>query len=328
MIEKTVEASALAAPVTVLKTFAVTVTDAKSDGPIADAQVGYMNRPELSAQVTGANGTVTSYPMPDGDVRIKVSAKGYLPAEATVMIGGTAAASAAVKLERDPSDLRGKLSLMIQNKAGRGIAASIQFGGKARDVSGRSNGKGIYARALVPGRYPITVNARGFAEVTRNIVITADKTLPLKIVLSPLSKPAPIVSSGGGVSSGGSSGLAVVTKKGIRLKRKLSFVKGGAELTADSLRVLNSLAQGLRRVSAITKVQIGVHTGGRGAMNEQMKLSRARAKTIKSYLVKKKVDRKRLRVRGFGATKPLAPPLTKRGRQKNQRVKFKIIKVK
>ena len=120
----------------------------------------------------------------------------------------------------------------------------------------------------------------------------------------------------------------MVTKRGIRIKRKLSFVKGGAELTADSLRVLNSLAQGLRRVSAIQKVQIGVHTGGRGAMPAQMKLSRARAKNIKSYLVKKKVDRKRLRVRGFGASKPLAPPLTKRGRQKNQRVEFKIIKVK
>jgi outer membrane protein OmpA-like peptidoglycan-associated protein len=328
VIEKTVEAPVAVAPVTVLKTFSVEVADEKTNAPIADAQIGYTNRPELSAQVTGTNGSITSYPMPDGEVRIRVSAKGYLAAEATIMVGGAEVAAADVKLKKDPSDQRGKLSLTVQNKAGRGVAASIQFGGKARDVSGRSNSKGIYMRELVPGRYPVTFNARGFAEVTRNIVITAGKTLPLQVVLSPLSKPAPVVSSGGGASSGGGSGLAVVTKRGIRIKRKLSFVKGGAELTADSLRVLNSLAQGLRRVSAIKKVQIGVHTGGRGAMTAQMKLSRARAKRIKSYLVKKKVDRKRLRVRGFGATKPLAPPLTKRGRQKNQRVEFKIIKVK
>ena len=327
VIEKTVEAPVVTPVLPVLKTFNVMVLDAKTSAPIVDAKMGYVTSSELSPQLTGTSGSITSYPFADGEVRIRVSATGYLPEEASVLVGGADALSTEIKLKKDPSDRRGKLKLIVQNLSGRGLSASIQFGGKARDITGRTSSKGLYDRELVPGRYPITLNARGFAEVKRNVVITADKTLPLTIVLTPLKKPAPVPSSGGTVSSGGGSGLAVVTKKGIRLKRKLSFVKGGAELTGESLRVLNALAQGLRRVPAIKKVQIGVHTGGRGSMKAQMKLSRARAKSIKAYLVKKKVDRKRLRVRGFGASKPLAPPLTKRGRQKNQRVKFKIVKV-
>jgi OmpA-OmpF porin, OOP family len=327
VIEKTVEAPVVAPVLPALKTFNVMVVDTQTSAPIVDAKMGYVTPSNLSPQLTGSTGSITSYPVADGEVRIRVSAAGYLPEEASVLVDGTEALSTEIKLKKDPSDLRGKLKLIVQNQSGRGLPASIQFGGKARDVTGRTSAKGLYERELVPGRYPVTLNARGFAEVKRNIAITADKTLPLTIVLTPLAKPAAVSSGGRAASSGGGSGLAVVTKKGIRLKRKLSFVKGGSELTGDSLRVLKSLAQGLRRVSAIKKVQIGVHTGGRGSMKAQMKLSRARAKSIKAYLVKNKVDRKRLRVRGFGASKPLAPPLTKRGRQKNQRVKFKIVKV-
>ena len=195
-----------------------------------------------------------------------------MPEETSISVAGADALSTEIKLKKDPSNLRGKLKLIVQNQSGRGLPASIQFGGSARDISGRTSSKGLYERELVPGRYPITLNARGFGEVKRNIVITADKTLPLTVKLTVLTKPSAVTPTGKTVSAGGGNGLAVVTKKGIRLKRKLSFVKGGAELTGDSLRVLNSLAQGLRRVSAIKKVQIGVHTGGRGSMKAQMKL--------------------------------------------------------
>ena len=130
-----------------------------------------INRPELSAQVTGTAGTITSYPCP---MRFSDTA-GVLPEESTIVVGGEIT-SLEIKVKKDPSDRRGKLALTVQNEAGRGLAASVQFGGKARDVSGRTDRKGLYGRELVPGRYPLTINARGFGEVTRNILITADQT--------------------------------------------------------------------------------------------------------------------------------------------------------
>ena len=153
--------------------------------------------------------------MPDGEVLLRVTAKGYLPEESTIVVGGEIT-SLEIKVKKDPSDRRGKLPLTVQNEAGRGLAASVQFGGKARDVSGRTDRKGLYGRELVPGRYPLTINARGFGEVTRNILITADQTLPLKVTMIPLAKPKPVTSGDSGGSTSRSGSLAVVTKKGIR----------------------------------------------------------------------------------------------------------------
>ncbi|MGB0647671.1 MAG: hypothetical protein ACPGQS_10875, partial [Bradymonadia bacterium] len=147
-------------PIAALKTFSVAVLDAESNAPIAGAAMAYSSRPELSAQVTGPAGTITSYPMPDGEVLLRVTAKGYLPEESKIVVGGEVT-SLEIKVKKDPSDRRGKLSLTVQNDAGRGVAASVQFGGKARDISGRTDRKGLYSRELVPGRYPLTINARG-----------------------------------------------------------------------------------------------------------------------------------------------------------------------
>ena len=65
-------------------------------------------------------------------------------------------------------------------------------------------------------------------------------------------------------------------------------MRNTAELTVDTQRVLRDLARGLNTTLAIKRVQIGVHTGGKGSMDDQMKLSRKRAKQIKAYLVKRK----------------------------------------
>ena len=62
----------------------------------------------------------------------------------------------------------------MKNDRGRNVV-SIQFSGSARDVTGRSNARGVYEREMKPGRYPVTVNARGYEEVTRMLVITAEK---------------------------------------------------------------------------------------------------------------------------------------------------------
>jgi outer membrane protein OmpA-like peptidoglycan-associated protein len=56
-----------------------------------------------------------------------------------------------------------------------------------------------------------------------------------------------------------------------------------------------------------------------------MKLSDARAKAVKAYLVEKDgIDAKRLEAVGFGWNQPIAPNDTKAGRAKNQRVDFVI----
>ena len=257
-----------------------------------------------------------------------MTAEGYKPSNVQTLVGAETEEVIVFMLEKDPNDKRGKLILNVKNDRGRNIAAAIQFGGSARDISGRANARGVYERVMKPGRYPVTINARGYAELTRTLVVTADKDTTVKLeleALKPVSRAEPIAAA---PSRGGGGGLAIVTTKSIKLKRPVSFTKGSADLTAEAKRVLRSVARGLKNRKSISKVRVDVHTSGRGPKAAQLRLSRKRAKSIKSFLVSNGVDRKRIRVRGSGGKKPLAPPITKRGRQKNERVEFKILKVK
>ena len=53
-----------------------------------------------------------------------------------------------------------------------------------------------------------------------------------------------------------------------------------------------------------------------------MKLSTARAESVKKYLVKKGIDANRITTKGFGPDKPAASNTTKEGKQKNRRIEF------
>ena len=281
-----------------LKTFNGTVLDEKTKTPIPNVTVVYMGQ-ALTPQVTGENGQFQSYPLEDGEIGLQLRADGYQSANVRAQVGGEAEDAVVFTLAKDPNNKRGKLIINVKNDRGRNVVASIQFGGSARDVTGRSNARGVYEREMKPGRYPVTVNARGYEEVTRMLVITAEKDTNVTLNLEPLKsmkaqEPVRAATTGG---SGG--GLAIVTTKSIRLKRPVSFAKGTNDLTAEAKRVLRSVARGLKNKKSISKVRIDVHTSGRGPKAEQLRQSRKRAKTIKSFLVSNGVDRKRLRVRGF-----------------------------
>lgn len=330
VIEKTVEVAPkqpILPPAPVRSSFFARVEDEKSRQPISNVTVVYVNQP-LTPQVTGEGGQFQSYEFEAGEVSLQVKAEGYLSRTVNVEVGGPEKDPIVITMKRDPSDKRGKLILLVQNEQERNIPASIQFGGSARDISGRANARGKYEREMKAGGYPVTINARGYEEVTRTIVVKGGTDTQIKIRLKSLKQSVAVATTPAAASKGGGSRLAIVTTKGIKVKKPISFTRGSTELTAEGQRVLRSVARGLKQKKSISKVRIDVHTSGRGQKAEQLRLSRKRAKVIKSFLVSNGVDRKRLRVRGYGAKKLLAPPITKRGRQKNERVELKVLKVK
>ena len=60
--------------------------------------------------------------------------------------------------------------------------------------------------------------------------------------------------------------------------------------------------------------------------NYNVTLSKNRAEAVVSYLMKKGIDRTRLEIKYFGATKPATTNDSDEGRAKNRRVEFIIIK--
>jgi OOP family OmpA-OmpF porin len=78
-----------------------------------------------------------------------------------------------------------------------------------------------------------------------------------------------------------------------------------------------------------TKIVIKGHTDSIGKKSYNMRLSRARAKSLRQYLINKfGIDGSRIATIGYGPNKPIASNDTEEGRQKNRRVEAVIEEVK
>ena len=95
-------------------------------------------------------------------------------------------------------------------------------------------------------------------------------------------------------------------------------------LTMESMMVLDGFADYLRDYPDM-RVAIHGHTDDVGSDNDNMELSRARAKSVRSYLMLSKVDPARLTYKGFGESKPLVPNTSESTRAKNRRTEFVIL---
>ncbi len=104
----------------------------------------------------------------------------------------------------------------------------------------------------------------------------------------------------------------------------INFKYNSAELSPDSIPVLNSLITMLKAHPHM-KLEIRGHTDNVGSAEYNLKLSLRRAEKVKEYLVKNGITDTRLKARGLGESKPIAPNDTEEGRQKNRRTEFYII---
>ena len=101
------------------------------------------------------------------------------------------------------------------------------------------------------------------------------------------------------------------------------FATGSGDLTNESKRVLDKIAEGMLGQPDMT-VEIDGHTDSVGAQDYNLKLSQARAKLVRLYLKSKGVKFERMSVDGFGQFKPVADNKTEEGRALNRRVEFKV----
>ena len=118
-----------------------------------------------------------------------------------------------------------------------------------------------------------------------------------------------------------SSGCAVLDAK----LKGVHFKSGSAQLTADSKLVLNEVADVLKKAEG-HRIQVQAHTDSQGSEADNLKLSKARARSVMNYLISKGISAQRLQSEGFGETLPIASNETAEGRALNRRVEFKPIR--
>ncbi len=115
-----------------------------------------------------------------------------------------------------------------------------------------------------------------------------------------------------------------VTKEKLELKDKVFFRTGKSIIDPKSDSLLDEVATALQSHDEVKHVVVEGHTDSSGSAKLNRKLSLARARAVRKYLVDKGVTASRLDARGFGPSQPVADNDTPDGREQNRRVEFII----
>ena len=118
-------------------------------------------------------------------------------------------------------------------------------------------------------------------------------------------------------------GLKEVVKKAFN---NLEYNLGSAIIRNQSLKALDELAELLKTNSEWNLVLEG-HTDDVGSEISNLSLSQRRAEAVKRNLVKFGIEDKRIIVKYYGESKPIADNATEEGRQQNRRVEMEIVEV-
>ena len=111
----------------------------------------------------------------------------------------------------------------------------------------------------------------------------------------------------------------------IEILERVNFKTGSAVIRSESFGLLQDVARTLEENPDILKVEIGGHTDSVGPDASNLRLSRARARSVRAYLISQGVSYRRLTTRGYGETRPLDSNETESGRYQNRRVEFVVL---
>lgn len=111
----------------------------------------------------------------------------------------------------------------------------------------------------------------------------------------------------------------------VRLKNVL-FIQSKAELLPESYPELDLVVQFMKANPHIV-IELSGHTDNRGSFSQLLSLSSKRVSKVKSYLVSKGIQSKRIIGKGYGGSKPIASNDTEETRMLNRRVEFTIKKL-
>ena len=243
--------------------------------------------------------------IPPGTYQVTAHAQDYLPEVKTLEIemGDEARVDFGLSPTEVPVEL-GDLRGVVADPEGKAVPGVISFPGSEVPNVAADPETGKYFLKLPPGDYKVKAAAVNYKSQAKAISIIARQATDLNFVLEPLVKVR-------------------LTKKKIQILETIHFEQDKAKILPDSYPLLNEVVQVLEDNPGINIVVEG-HTDNVGSDDYNLKLSEARAKSVKMYLQWKGIGSERIRSVGYGEGRPLADNSTALGRAKNRRVEFVI----
>jgi OmpA-OmpF porin, OOP family len=236
-----------------------------------------------------------------GDVKFQYSRQEVIQPDSTA----TASVRVDTAVTTDPTDGLLRVYGKVTNaKTGESIAARVYFESSPQNqVVAATPAFGYSLNLPNAQKYTIRIEATGYISVLENLTNPDQemKTLEMNFTLQPVEVGATV-----------------------NLKSVL-FEQGKTMLLPQSYAELDVVAAFLKGNPNV-KIELAGHTDNRGIPAQNVKLSQARVDKVKSYLISKGIDRKRISGKGFGGSLPIASNETEETRQLNRRVEFTIKK--
>ena len=220
-------------------------------------------------------------------------------------------------LQASKVNIGGKVLSKVDGKPIAG--AKIEITDKARNTTDTvfTAEDGSYSYQLAPNTdFDITVSKEGFFSQSEDVSTVNQVDGMLKdFTLEELVKDKPVV-------------IDEADDKGVR---PIFYDFDKSEIRPDAFEPLNKLAKRLKDNPKIT-IELSSHTDSRGTDTYNQDLSFKRAKSAKKYLESKGVKPNRIKVKGYGETKPVnkcvdGVPCTDDEYQANRRTEFKVIEI-
>ena len=105
----------------------------------------------------------------------------------------------------------------------------------------------------------------------------------------------------------------------------IQFDSGKSNIKPEFEPILQKAAEVLKSQPATTAIEIGGHTDNTGNKDANLKLSQARADSVRADLIKLGVSDKMLTAKGYGDTVPKGDNATKEGQFTNRRIEYKVV---
>lgn len=204
----------------------------------------------------------------------------------------------------EPTETEALLNINVKSESGEpGIGDEITLTGKTsgKAYAGTTNEKGLFS-LLVPKGETYTVSYKSFDddnEYTDLEIPDAEGLINFDFTI-------------------------VYELPKVYTLDNVYFDTGKATLKPSSYKALDNLASVMINKSKL-KIEVAGHTDNEGSEDSNLRLSQARAESVKAYVIKKGVDASRMIAKGYGESKPIASNETIEGRQKNRRTEVRIL---
>jgi OOP family OmpA-OmpF porin len=110
---------------------------------------------------------------------------------------------------------------------------------------------------------------------------------------------------------------------GLLAKGRVLFETGSANLSKESLALLDHLIEVVRRCREAS-IEVAGHTDSQGTSELNLDLSKRRAEAVTAYIGESGFDTSRITSAGYGESKPVASNDTPEGRAQNRRIEFVV----